>query len=79
MSTKNNEISRIIIELPKAQHRKLKSFAAMHGKSMRQIILEALEAQDIPLTNKVKTKKTTKSLKKLKSTYKTIKVDTKLL
>lgn len=77
MSTKSNDLSRIIIELPKAQHRKLKSYAATHGKSMRQIILEALEAQDIPLTNKTKTKKPTKNLKKLKSTYKTIKVDTR--
>ncbi|MBA3953708.1 hypothetical protein H0X48_00105 [Candidatus Dependentiae bacterium] len=38
-----NDISRIIIELPKDQHKKLKARAAILGKSMREIVLESLE------------------------------------
>ena len=66
MSTRNTETSRIIIELPKTQHRKLKSIAAMHGKSMREIILESLESNDICLHSSHKpNKETRKSIKNI--------------
>jgi len=46
MSSSRNEFSRIIVEMPKEQHRRLKSRAAMLGKSMKDIILESLEATE---------------------------------
>ena len=42
MSNKN-ELSRITIDIPKVDHRRLKAMAAIHGKSMREIILESIE------------------------------------
>ncbi|MBA3954825.1 hypothetical protein H0X48_05905 [Candidatus Dependentiae bacterium] len=46
MNTKQ-DISHILIALPKEQHRRLKTKAAALGKTMREIILEALEALDV--------------------------------
>ncbi len=43
---RKEETSRIIIEIPKEQHRKLKSRAALLGKTMREMVLESLEATD---------------------------------
>jgi len=63
-STRNNEISRIIIEMPKTQHTKLKMRAAMLGKSMKEIILDALELTDACLqSNHYPNKETLKALK----------------
>lgn len=82
MSNKN-EMARIIIELPKSQHRKLKSIAATHGKSMRDLILESLEANDIHLTTATKAKKSdssaveNKDTKTKKRTFKALKLNTK--
>ena len=45
MKTKN-ELSRISIDIPKTQHKRLKRLAADLGISMRQIILDALESID---------------------------------
>lgn len=42
MSTKA-ELSRITIDIPKVDHKKLKAFAALHDKSMREVILELIE------------------------------------
>lgn len=42
MSTKN-ELSRVTIDMPKAMHKRLKTQAALQGKSMRKIILDLLE------------------------------------
>lgn len=42
MSTKL-ELSRITIDIPKVDHRKLKALAALHDKSMREIIIELIE------------------------------------
>jgi len=42
MSTKN-ELSRITLDIPKIDHRKLKSLAANLGVSMREIILESIQ------------------------------------
>lgn len=46
MNTKK-PTSQILISLPKEQHRRLKMRAAALGTSMRQVVLEALEALDI--------------------------------
>jgi hypothetical protein len=64
MKAPKNDVSRIIVELPKEQHRKLKSRAALLGKSMREIILESLEATDVCLhSDHYPNKETQKSLK----------------
>ncbi len=66
MSVPRNNISRIIIEIPKEQHRKLKSRAAILGKSMREVIMEALEAYDECLKSEhIPNKETIKSLKNI--------------
>ena len=59
MSSPRNEFSRIIIEMPKEQHRKLKARAAMLGKSMKDIILESLQATEECLQNDHYPNKTT--------------------
>jgi uncharacterized protein YpuA (DUF1002 family) len=38
-----NDISRITVDIPKSDHRKLKALAALEGKSMREIIIESIE------------------------------------
>jgi len=45
MSAKNN-LSRITIDVPKNYHRKLKSIAALTGKSMKDIVMQAIESID---------------------------------
>jgi len=42
MSTKN-ELSRITIDIPKMDHKKLKAIAALTGKSMREIVIKSIE------------------------------------
>lgn len=42
MSTKN-DLSRITIDIPKEDHKRLKALAALEGKSMREIIIESIE------------------------------------
>jgi antitoxin component of RelBE/YafQ-DinJ toxin-antitoxin module len=42
MSTKN-ELSRITIDIPKLDHKKLKAMAAILGKSMQTIVRELIE------------------------------------
>ncbi len=37
-----NSTSRITIDLPSVDHKKLKALAAMMGKSMREVILESI-------------------------------------
>lgn len=76
---KNNELSRIVIELPKTQHRKLKARAATLGKSMKELFLEALEATDIALKQPIvkKAKTTTKVKPKKKMIFKALKIKTK--
>ena len=41
MQSKN--LSRITIDIPHEQHKKLKSIAALEGKSMREVIIESIE------------------------------------
>jgi hypothetical protein len=51
MSTHTN-LSRITIDIPKIHHKKLKALAAILGKSMKEIVIESIEAHiqstDIP-------------------------------
>lgn len=68
MASPRNEFSRIIIEIPKEQHRKLKARAAIIGKSMKDIILESLEATEECLQSDHYPNKTT--LEAIKSTEK---------
>ena len=42
MNTKN-DYSRITIDIPKEDHKRLKALAAILGKSMREIVLESIE------------------------------------
>lgn len=42
MDTKNN-LARITIDLPKTDHTRLKAMAAVLGKSMREMVIEAIE------------------------------------
>lgn len=59
MASPRNDISRIIIEMPKEQHKRLKSRAALLGKSMKDIILESLEATEACLQSDHYPNKTT--------------------
>ena len=44
MSTrKNSDTSRITIDMPKVKHKRLKTFAALSGKSLREMVLEFIE------------------------------------
>jgi ribosomal 50S subunit-associated protein YjgA (DUF615 family) len=45
MSTKN-DLSRITLDIPRETHQRLKLRAAIVGKSMRQVILEAIESME---------------------------------
>lgn len=36
-------LSRITIDIPEADHKKFKSIAATQGKSMREIVIEAIQ------------------------------------
>lgn len=66
MTTKP-ETSRILIEIPKAQHKRLKTKAALLGKSMKSLILEALEAMDIcEKSDHIPNKTTRKAIKDAK-------------
>ncbi|MGB8468077.1 MAG: hypothetical protein WCE21_03655 [Candidatus Babeliales bacterium] len=58
-----SESSRITIDIPKTMHRKLKSQAALLGKSMRDIILEAISnTEECLMSNHQPNKKTIKAI-----------------
>jgi len=42
MNTKG-ELSRITLDIPKVDHKRLKALAAILGKSMREIVIESIE------------------------------------
>lgn len=42
---KENKLSRLSIDLPLDLQKKLKALAAMHGKSMREVVVESIEYQ----------------------------------
>ncbi len=43
MSHKNDILSRITIDLPQEEHKRLKALAALQGKSLKEVILESIE------------------------------------
>ena len=59
MKTKN-ELSRITVDIPKINHKKLKAMAALTGRSMREIITESIE--DYLGSAKYPNKKTLKAM-----------------
>lgn len=65
MRTKN-ELSRITIEIPKTEHKKLKARAAVLGKSMKEIILDLIKKNNECIYSDHKpNKETLKSLKNI--------------
>lgn len=66
MSTKI-ELSRITIDIPKVDHRKLKALAALHDKSMREIIIELIEEHLRCGKSHYPNKKTQKALKNVEA------------
>jgi hypothetical protein len=57
MNPRNN-LSRITIDIPAVDHKKLKAVAALLGKSMREIVIESIEER----LNKYPNKKTLKAI-----------------
>ncbi|MBU4269992.1 hypothetical protein KJ644_02120 [Candidatus Dependentiae bacterium] len=55
------ELSRITIDIPRESHKKLKTLAAIQGKSMREIVLESIEKN--LLNPKIPNKKTLQAIK----------------
>lgn len=43
MENKNNELTRITLDLPTAKHREFKSAAALKGASMRDLLIDAVD------------------------------------
>lgn len=63
MSTKN-ELSRVTVDMPKAMHKRLKTRAALQGRSMREIILDAIESTEAcSLSSHIPNKITRKAIK----------------
>jgi hypothetical protein len=44
MNTKRDEMSRITIDIPVADHKRLKAIAAVLGKSMRDVVIDSIES-----------------------------------
>ncbi|HBR70201.1 TPA: hypothetical protein DIC20_05110 [Candidatus Dependentiae bacterium] len=66
VSTKG-ELARVTIDMPKTIHKRLKMQAALQGKSMREIILNALELTDACRLNAhIPNKITQKAIKDIK-------------
>jgi len=59
-----DNLSRLTIDIPKKHHIKLKSIALITEKSMREIIIDAIESIDITClsSNHLPNKKTLKSI-----------------
>ena len=67
MSTKI-ELSRITIDIPKMDHKRLKAMAALRGKSMRELVLEAIESiEECTLSSHLPNKKTIKAINDAKT------------
>jgi len=67
---RKEELARITIDIPKDSHKRLKTFAALLGKSMREIVIESIEKQLLSKPNKI-TVKAIKDAKKGKGLVKT--------
>lgn len=66
MNTKRDEISRITIDLPIANHKRLKAIAAILGKSMKDVVIDSIEEHlhkiKIPGNGKNPNKKTLRAI-----------------
>ena len=63
MRTKS-ESSRVTIDMPKTMHKRLKTHAALLGKSMRDVILDALELTEAcRVSSHIPNKTTRKAIK----------------
>lgn len=51
---KKEKISRFTIDIPFDNHKQLKALAAIHGKSMRELVLQSIESQIKMLEGKAK-------------------------
>ncbi|MCX5922339.1 MAG: hypothetical protein NTX86_03355 [Candidatus Dependentiae bacterium] len=59
-----SDLSRITIDIPLIDHKRLKATAALLGKSMRELVLEAIESiEECALSDHIPNKKTLKSFK----------------
>ena len=54
------DLSRITIDIPKVDHKKLKAIAAILGKSMKEIVIESIE--EYLSSSKIPNKKTLKAI-----------------
>lgn len=71
-----NTLSRITIDITKEQHRRLKTKAAILGKSMREVVIEALEAyEECSYGNHYPNKETLKSLKNIEERKNLVEVE----
>ncbi|MCB9493538.1 MAG: hypothetical protein H6679_04665 [Epsilonproteobacteria bacterium] len=43
MKPQTNEFSRLTIDIPKQDHKRLKALALVTGKSMRQLVIDSIE------------------------------------
>lgn len=66
MSIKN-DLSRLSIDIPKSQHKRLKKLSVDLGLSMRQIILDALESIECRYGNHIPNEETIKSIEDVKA------------
>lgn len=42
---KKEKISRFTIDIPFEEHKRLKTLAAIHGKSMRELVIQSIKSQ----------------------------------
>jgi len=74
MNTKN-ESSRVTIDMSKAMHRRLKTHAALLGKSMREVILDALESTEAcRLSSHIPNKTTRKAIQDIEKGHDLVEV-----
>ena len=63
-----SELSRVTVEMPKSVHRRLKTQAAYLGKSLKQVILDAIEETDpCRSSTHIPNKETRKAIKDVKA------------
>lgn len=76
MNTKS-DLAQIILTLPKEEHKKFKSNVAAMGKTMKQVLLEAIESinkQECPYENLPFNKETESALKNILENKNLVKV-----
>lgn len=72
-----NELSRLTADIPKACHLKLKSIALVTGKSMRDVLVDAIEAIDIEClaSNHVPNAETLKAMENIEAGKGLVEID----